>query len=81
MSDRTRCHQRPNYLNFGPIQSNLEPPPVISSAGGRLLSPARAEGELTHGTSVLLTPGGGNSLYVRYGPSGPILLYLIHFEF
>jgi hypothetical protein len=54
---------------------------VISSAGGRLPSPARAEGELTHRTSVLPTPGGGNSLHVRRGPSGPILSYLIHFEF
>jgi hypothetical protein len=44
-------------------------------------SPARAKGEVSHGASVLPTPGGGNSLHVRRGPSGPILSYLIHFEF
>jgi hypothetical protein len=53
---------------------------VISLAGGQLSSPVRAEGELTHGTSILLIPGGGNSLHVRRGPSGSILSYLIHFK-
>jgi hypothetical protein len=47
----------------------------------RLQSPARAEGEVSHGASVLPTPGGGNSLHVRRGLSGPILSYLIYFKF
>jgi hypothetical protein len=54
---------------------------AISRQWRRLQSPARAEGEVSHGASVLPTPGGGNSLHVRSGTSGLILSYLIHFKF
>jgi hypothetical protein len=85
MSGRTRCRWRPNYRpirpNFALIRSNFAPTTTISGQRRRLQSPARVEGEVSHGASVVPTPGGGNSLHVRHGPSGTILSYLIHFEF
>jgi hypothetical protein len=84
VSGRTRCRRRPNYRpirsNFSPIRPNFAPTTAIFGQRRRLQSPARAEGEVSHGASVRPTPGGGNSLHVRRGPSGPILSYLIHFK-
>jgi hypothetical protein len=85
VSGRTRCRRRPNYQpirpNSAPIQPNFAPTVAISRQRRRLKSSAQAEGEVSHRASVLSTSGGGNSLHVRHGPSGPILSYLIHFEF
>jgi hypothetical protein len=76
MSGRTRCRQQLNYQpirsNFAPIRPNFAPTAVISGQRCWLQSPAQAEGEVSHGASVLPTPGGGNSLHVHCGPSGPI---------
>jgi hypothetical protein len=58
----TRCHQRLNYRpiqpNFTPIRPNFAPTAEISAQRRRLQSPARAEGEVSHGASILPTPGG-----------------------
>jgi hypothetical protein len=71
VSGRTRCHRRLNYrfirLNFTSVRLNFAPTMTISEQQRRFQSAARAEG--------------GNSHHVRRGPSGPILSYLIHFEF
>jgi hypothetical protein len=60
VSGCTRYHRRPNYRpirpNFSPIRSNFAPTVVISEQRRRLQSPARAEGEVSHGAS---NTGGG----------------------